>query len=71
MTISDGFKMLLARIAPLQSEVDAAERHIAPIGLEAEFSVRPRKALDEMRAVKVRLEINPVARFEISKGWQF
>ena len=31
MTISDGFKMLLARIAPLQSEVDAAERHIATI----------------------------------------
>ncbi len=31
MTISDGFKTLLARIAPLQSEIDAAERHIATI----------------------------------------
>ncbi len=31
MTISDGFKSLLARIAPLPSESDAAERHIATI----------------------------------------
>lgn len=31
MTTSDGFKTLLARIAPLQSEIDAAERHIATI----------------------------------------
>ena len=31
MTTSDGFKSLLARIAPLQSQIDAAERHIATI----------------------------------------
>ncbi len=31
MTISDAFKSLLTRIAPLQSEIDAAERHIATI----------------------------------------
>jgi len=31
MTISDAFKSLLARIAPLQSEIDAAECHIATI----------------------------------------
>lgn len=31
MTTSDGFKSLLARIAPLQSEIDAAKRHIATI----------------------------------------
>jgi hypothetical protein len=31
MTISDGFKTLLARIAPLQTEIDDAERHIATI----------------------------------------
>jgi len=31
MTTSDGFKTLLTRIAPLQTELDAAERHIATI----------------------------------------
>jgi len=31
MTISDGFKTLLTRIALLQFEIEAAERHIATI----------------------------------------